>query len=291
MLRDMSTTEVGEHPLLDGLVDLAALFPPAAMPMPAALDGYLAATAGSRAALVGRFLCPASLLPELLAALDGRVDADSDVLLGLICDTGLDQVPRVVDAVCNEPRLVLALVEYPIGRAAGGVAAAIIEAVDVLPDVEGYLELPRDVGWRAALGVLADTAYGAKLRTGGATATAFPTDAEVAAFIDACVLEEVPFKCTAGLHSAVRHTDARTGFEHHGFLNLLVAASTAVQGGSRAETQRWVAERDESVLVRRLGRMDATDAVVARSFLVAFGSCDLDEPVADLVRLGLLDPA
>ena len=41
-------------------------------------------------------------------------------------------------------------------------------------------------------------------------------------WIDAALDRETPFKCTAGLHRAVRHT-GDDGFEHHGFLNVLVA--------------------------------------------------------------------
>ena len=44
---------------------------------------------------------------------------------------------------------------------------------------------------------------------------------------------ETPFKCTAGLHNAVRHRAADTGFEHHGFLNVLLATRQAFDGAGR----------------------------------------------------------
>ena len=47
------------------------------------------------------------------------------------------------------------------------------------------------------------------------------------------VARSVPFKCTAGLHQAVRHTGATTGFEHHGYLNILLATARAVGGRRR----------------------------------------------------------
>ena len=45
-----------------------------------------------------------------------------------------------------------------------------------------------------------------KFRTGGLEASAFPTAEVLAGWIDAALDRETPFKCTAGLHNAVRHT-------------------------------------------------------------------------------------
>ena len=78
----------------------------------------------------------------------------------------------------------------------------------------------------------------------------------------------VPFKCTAGLHHAVRHG------EEHGFLNIL-AATTAPAGRLEAV----LAEEDASAL--DVARAD-------RGLFVGFGSCSWREPVDDLIELGLL---
>ena len=51
-------------------------------------------------------------------------------------------------------------------------------------------------------------------------------------WIDAALDRETPFKCTAGLHRAVRHT-GDDGFEHHGFLNVLLATRRAFDGAGR----------------------------------------------------------
>jgi hypothetical protein len=210
------------------------------------------------------------------------------VALGLICDTGRDRLGAALELVASEPRLLLSLLEYPLPADAPDLAAEAQRVIDVLPPVEGYVELPRVAQWPAALAVLADSPYGAKLRTGGTTATAFPSEAEVARFLEACVLNEVPFKCTAGLHHAVRHTDAGTGFEHHGFLNVLLAVEAAAHGAGLREVENLLAERDAAELARRAERLDPTEAVIARSFFVAFGSCSFDEPVEDLLALGLI---
>jgi hypothetical protein len=300
MLRGMSTGPDGDragpagddpeslHLLLDGLVDDAGLFPPASLAMTDALEAHLRNRSGRYGPLLGRFLAPASRLPELVGVLDGRVAADDDVLLGLLCDTGLEGLTAALDIVASEPRLVLSLVEFPLPVDAPDLAAEAGRVVEALPDVEGYVEVPRVQGWREPLAVLADSAYGAKLRTGGTTAAAFPSEAEVAAFVEACVYDELPFKCTAGLHHAVRHTDPNTGFEHHGFLNVLLATHAAVQGAGLAPVEQLLAVRDGTALARRLDELDPTDMVVTRSFFVAFGSCSFDEPLDDVLSLGVI---
>lgn len=243
-------------------------------------------TAGPYAELVGRFLCPVSRVGDLRASLDGRVEGE--LVVGLVCDTGVEALPEAVAAVEADARLVLGAVEARLPADATDLAAATEDLIEWLPGTEAYVELPGSPGWPAALAVLADSPYGAKLRTGGAEAAAFPTDAEVARFVEACVVDEVPFKCTAGLHHAVRHTDPATGFEHHGFLNLLLATEAAAHGTPLDQVEHVVAERDPARLLRHLEQLDDTDAAVTRSFFVAFGSCSVDEPVADLRAWGLL---
>lgn len=57
--------------LLKGLVDDAGLFPPAWLPMDAALARF---RGSSSPMLSGRFLCPADRVEELIACLDGPID-------------------------------------------------------------------------------------------------------------------------------------------------------------------------------------------------------------------------
>ena len=274
-------------PLFEALVDTAGGFPPASLSMAAALQLHVAAVGGRHGALFGRLLCAASRVEELVEAARAELGAGDDVYVALVGDAGPAALPAALASLEAEPRLVLASVEIalPSGAADGETFAA---TVDALPDVEGYLEVPQ-IGWEPLLPLLADSPYGAKLRTGGTTADAFPTEHEVARFLEACVVEELPFKCTAGLHNAVRHRDAAAGFEHHGFLNLLLATEAATHGEPLDRVERIVAEQDGAVLARRVAAMDVTDAVVTRSFFAAYGSCSADEPVADLVTLGLLD--
>src|SRR5947207_3385670 len=81
-------------------------------------------------------------------------------------------------------------------------------------------------------------------RTGGLAAELFPTPIELAAVICACRDRGLPFKLTAGLHHAIRHTDPETGFVHHGFLNVLVGAAQAAADAEVADVGATLAGTD-----------------------------------------------
>jgi hypothetical protein len=119
---------------------------------------------------------------------------------------------------------------------------------------------------------------GAKMRCGGPTADAFPSDDDVAAFIRACREHGIPFKCTAGLHHPFRTRDEEIGVLQHGFVNLL--AATVVDDVEAAVA----APAEEFELDGGLSwRGQAIDASAARRLYTAHGSCSFDEPVEDLV--------
>jgi len=276
---------VGEVSLLfEHLVDDAALFPPGNAPMGSAVPAHLGRPEEPFAALVGPFLCPASRLAELRVTLP----EDASLDLGIIVDTGLASVAGAVAAAREDDRLRLQMVEVPV-PAGEDLAAGADIAINHVPDpARLYVELPRPAGWEAALDRLATAGRGAKLRTGGLRAELFPTTAELAAFVLACAERSMPFKCTAGLHHAVHHTDPATGFVHHGFLNLVVAATRAVTGG---DVEGALAEERADELAAEAEATTPATARAARRLFVSYGSCSIEEPVGDLVALGLLQEA
>lgn len=277
--------------LLSGLVDDAALFPPGNAPMAEAVPSHLRYREQWFAELVGPFLCPGSRLDALAAAADALTPGTS-LDIALVVDTGTGAVAEGVDRVRSDPRLSLRGVELPLRGDDLAMTAhrACVSLRDAEADDLAFVEIPRGPGWERALDVLA--AFGelrAKLRTGGVTAEAFPSEDEVAAFITACLDRELPFKLTAGLHHAVRHTgspsDPAPGFEHHGFLNALVATAVALDGGTTADAAHVLALRDAA----RLVAMAEPDRVrSARRWFTSFGTCSIEEPIDDLVALGLL---
>ena len=107
----------------------------------------------------------------------------------------------------------------------------------------------------------------------------------MAAALTACIDSGVPFKATAGLHNAVRHTDSKTEITHHGFLNLLVATARIQAGGDVHEA---LASTDGTALAEEAGALSDRAQHAARSVFASYGSCSLTDPVADLSALGLL---
>ncbi|WP_199752226.1 hypothetical protein [Actinoplanes sp. ATCC 53533] len=153
-----------------------------------------------------------------------------------------------------------------------------------------YVEVPWGAAQPGALDALAGTGAHAKLRTGGSTAAAFPTEAALAAAIAGCLDRDLAFKCTAGLHHALRHSASDTGFEHHGFLNVLLATAALLDGADTTHAAEILAERSADALADAARRLSEAHVARLRDVFRSFGTCSITEPLTDLTALGLLDP-
>ena len=259
----MATLDVtgARHALLAGLIDHAALFPPASLPIDAAIEVDRAARATPQAWMLHRFLVPASKLVELPAGFDPP--------LGVIVD--MDELPPLSAQV--------EVVEARLERAGAveGVSARVF--LEIMP------------GDDAALDAVAAAGAGAKVRCGGATPGMFPTPAELAHFVCGCSDRGLAFKATAGLHHPIRDGVA------HGFLNLLGATLLAhADGAEPRELTEVLLDEDpgafsvtgEAFTVR--GRPYGADAVAAarQRLFTGYGSCSFSEPVEDLKGLRIL---
>jgi hypothetical protein len=274
--------------LLRRLFDDASLFPPAELAMPAAIAGHARHRAAWYREMTGPFVCPDSRLPQLRAAMTA---ANVPVIeLALIVSGGAGAIAPAADAAAADPRLALRAVEV---RAAAAAVAEVVAALDAipLPAAAAYVEIPLPALTGEVLQTVADHGYRAKLRTGGTTAAAFPGEKELATCLDALASARLEFKCTAGLHHAVRHTAADTGFEHHGFLNVLLAVAAALDGASAGEIAALLAERDPGRVAAATADLTVDDAQLVRGLFTSLGTCSTDEPVADLVALGLAGPS
>ncbi|MDX6374909.1 MAG: hypothetical protein QOD98_3897 [Nocardioidaceae bacterium] len=263
-----------------GIVDDAAIFPPGDSPLHEATAAYVARTAEDGAELVGTFVLKDTDLP-LVRGFTGP--------LSVVVTGGAGQLAGPV-GLCARLGLNLAGLEIALRdpddlvRNAQRVVTALRE---VETDVPVYVELPH-VGntssWFAAADEVAAAELRLKFRTGGLEAAAFPAAHALARWIDAALDRETPFKCTAGLHNAVRHT-GEDGFEHHGFLNVLVATRMLFDGATVDEGVVVLEQRESAGLVTAARELDLAGA---RRWFTSFGSCSVAEPLADLHELGLL---
>lgn len=282
--------QVTISPLLTGLCDDAALFPPGNAPMDIAVPAHLAHERSDHAALVGPFVFPAPRLgelPAIVAAQDGVLE------LSLTVPAGTDAVPaaleqlRAIDAVT----LVAMEIGVPEGQTPDELFTALGEIASATPGVEIFVEVPRDDRRPAILAGLAGTPYSAKFRTGGIVATAYPDEAELAAAIHTVATSGVRFKATAGLHHAIRNTDPDTGFEQHGFLNVMLATHRAADGASVEEIAATLADRDGTSLAGALAGLSAEAVDALRANFRSFGTCSISDPLTELVGLGLVPQA
>lgn len=266
------------------LVDDAAIFPPGDAPLHDATAAYAARSADAGAELVGTFVLKDTDLP-LVRGFGGP--------LSVVVTGGAGQLAGPA-GLSRKLGLDLAGLEIALrdpDDLPGNVRRVVAALGEVDAEVAVYVELPAppDAGgntssWLAAADEVAAAGLRLKFRTGGLDSSAFPAAHALARWIDAALDRETPFKCTAGLHNAVRHT-GEDGFEHHGFVNVLVATRMLFDGASVDEAVVVLEQREGGVLVEAARELDLAGA---RRWFTSFGSCSVAEPWADLHTLGLV---
>jgi len=295
-------------------VDYAGLFPPAELALAQAYEEYRATLRSAHAWMLGRFIVPFSALAELAAlhrepspiGISVILDADRGSPLWL--NDLSDRLGVLADLADRDRALSIGSLEIPVPplRAARDSYGAVVSQVGALLDrfalrgIPCYVEFPRDQRWPqempGAVGSLARSRLRSKIRCGGLVAAAFPSPSEIAAHLQACAEHRVAWKATAGLHHPIAHRAPDTGFEMHGFVNLLAAASFALQGAPFEEIEAVLAERSSTAFSLSAtgldwrGRSSAQGAIerARREGFLSFGSCSVKEPIEDLLALGWL---
>lgn len=281
--------------LLDGVIDYAGLFPPAALEMRAATKEFLVHLDGEEGLLVNRFVCPAAKLAEFASVLDlFSVESQFGVT---VIGTSIDDVPEdlsLIQAFEKRQGEQVVVEGYEV-RSSPHVAESLAK-LRRMSAFDSYLEIPLGEQVSEALHLIADTeSASAKVRTGGLKPEAFPASRDLAAFIRECLDLNVPFKMTAGLHHPIRHFNEQIGVKMHGFLNVLVATALAdVHDLNVSEITEILDEEQprsfefaESTIGWRghSAGLDVIDGM--RTLFAGFGSCSVSEPMADLKQLGL----
>ncbi len=279
---------------LQAFVDDAAIFPPASTPLEQAVTEHAAHRSSDYAGLVGGFVVSDVKVADLAKLATGP----DPLAVNLVVTGGAGAIEPAVTWVGRSEGLELRAVEFALrdeedlAHNAGRLVKVVDSLGEALDDVPVFAEppIPRGIpshGWLAALDELAAREICLKFRTGGLSDDLFPTSAQLASCIEASLDRELPFKCTAGLHHAVRRRDEASGFEHQGFLNVLLATRTSLDGGGPEEVTRVLDETNGAALASRLTD-DPDVAARTRRWFTSFGSCSVLEAHEDLVELGLL---
>ena len=204
--------------LLTGIIDYAGLFPPAKLPLDVAAKNYDAYKKGEHAGMLSRFVCSASVLPGMevyasalsqgpaggwLIAVAGRSGKDMIAFLEVL-QQDLASIDTFGEALGQSAKIDVFEVKLPEAVIEGG-SESVYELVERssevfasgTPGVRAFYEIGFGTGGPEAvfetLSALkkfndkwAGARYrpaGAKIRTGGADATAIPSSNQLAFFI------------------------------------------------------------------------------------------------------------
>jgi hypothetical protein len=295
--------------LLAKSIDYAGMFPPCSLALEPALQNHASYVRSSEAWMLNTFVLPVEqfdaakeflspfdpLHPLRVAAL-GPKTAVAEAFLEAVekADTAIRSLSSNVDLI------LISHLEMFLPHDVG--LPLLEEARSIVGDLPVFWETPPDraeqtIALLTEYNSDADLAtFGYKLRTGGVTADAFPTSAQIAHALVAPATHQLPIKFTAGLHHPIRQFRDEVKTKMHGFLNVLGAAVLAAEhrwdahqtsimlddedSASFSFTEDFFAWREWKISIERLQ--------YRRKFVASFGSCSFDEPRGDLRALNLL---
>jgi hypothetical protein len=292
---------------LEEIVDYAGLFPPASLDMRRAVECYAEYAMSDDAWALGRFVVPIAHLDAFADAWAGLPPrewtggAGAWRLSALAGSDPIADIPRVQEfnarnVAVSSPRIdtLEARLTSP-----GDIARV---AYRLPKGVRLFVEIPTEDDPASLISAIAVARAGAKIRTGGVTADAFPSSRAVARFLQQCVAGHTAFKATAGLHHPVRgeyrltyavDAERATMF---GFLNVFLAAAFVRNGASHGDAVA-ILECDDARMLsfstagatwKGRSLSVAQLRAVRAEFALSFGSCSFREPLDELRGLTLL---
>ena len=290
-------------------IDYAGMFPPCSLALEAALQNQAQYVRSTDAWMLNTFVLPIEQFDaakQLLSQFDpahplrvaalGPKTANADAFL-----EALDEVDAAIRSLSSNVDLV-AMSHLEMFLPHDVDLALLKEARSIIGDLPVFWEAPPDIAEQTAA-LLAEhnsdedaATFGYKLRTGGVTADAFPTSAQIANALVTPATHQLPIKFTAGLHHPLRQFRDEVKTKMHGFLNVLGAAVLAAEHRWDAKQAATMLEDEnatsfsfgEDFFAWREWKIDVERLRYRRKFVASFGSCSFDEPRDDLRALGLL---
>jgi hypothetical protein len=296
--------------LLAKSIDYAGMFPPCSLALEPALQNHAQYARSAEAWMLNAFVLSIEqfdaakqllslfdLAHQLRVAALGPRTPSADAFLDALeaADTGIRALARYDVDLISISHLEMFLpddVDLTLLK----------EARSIVGDLPVFWEAPPERAEKA-IALLAEhnsdedaATFGYKLRTGGVTADAFPTSAQIASALVTPATHQLPIKFTAGLHHPIRQFRDEVKTKMHGFLNVLGAAVLAAEHRWDAKQTATMLEDEntasfsfgEDFFAWREWKIDVERLRYRREFAASFGSCSFDEPREDLSALRLL---
>jgi len=295
--------------LLAKSIDYAGMFPPCSLDLESAVRNQAQYVRLPDAWMLGAFVLPVEQFDaarQLLSRFDpshplrvaalGPKTADAEAFLN-----GVDKADAAIRGLSSNVDLVsISHLEMFLPHDVD--LALLDEARALLGDLPAFWEgsperTQQMIALLAEHNSDADLAtFGYKLRSGGVTADAFPTSAQIASALVTPATHQLPIKFTAGLHHPIRQFRGEVKTKMHGFLNVLGAAVlTAEHQWTAHQTSMMLEDENadsfsftDDFFMWREWKISTERLQYRRKFVASFGSCSFDEPREDLRALGLL---
>jgi len=292
--------------MLEGVIDYAGLFPPARLPLTDAVEEYLGIIHGPDKWIVDRFACPIGKLQDLAIELAEHPEEPfvPVAVIGTIqpdhkhwqkgIEHDASEMTKFVAAVENHAEIQAYEVRLPDHQH----LTQYVNDLRSFANIDLFAELPWAPEMTDSLAMLAELEIAsAKARTGGLEAADFPSNSDLAGFVQQCVHLDLTFKLTAGLHHPLPTRDEKTGARMHGFLNVLaVTALCLSEDLSLREAEELIGEASPKAfsfkgekLTWHGHKATLDDIENARTVFFSFGSCSVSEPLEGLSHIGLVE--
>jgi hypothetical protein len=295
--------------LLSKSIDYAGMFPPCRLDLESALRNQAQYVHSPDAWMLGAFVLPVEQF-EAARQLLSQFDPSHPLRVAALgpktanADAFLDAVDKVDAAIrwlsSNVDLVSISHLEMFLPHDVDLVL--LDEARAILGDLRAFWEASPEKT-QQTIALLAEhnsdadlATFGYKLRTGGVTADAFPTSAQIASALVTPATHQLPIKFTAGLHHPIRQFREEVRTKMHGFLNVLGAAVLTAEHQWTADQTSMMLEDEnadsfsftDDFFMWREWKISIERLQYRRKFVESFGSCSFDEPREDLRALGLL---
>ena len=303
--------------LFASIIDYAGLFPPAALPLPAAFENYHLYQSQKFAWILGQFILTPSHLETLsnqAELLNQASSSGKPFPISLVTKNPSEDLKRIAPALAKlSSKVRIKSIEVAIDP-----SAAISNRLPlIIKEVSGagqeqhpnlFLEIPDCPEWDDLLVPVLEAStqmvtaghsgIGFKLRCGGAPHL-IPSPKRVARVLLECSAHGIPIKFTAGLHQPFgsNPNQVTSGTITHGYLTLFFAALMANRDSTTSpqfqERIEEILQQDGSDLpqftdsgISWLGHtLTAIEIAQLRATRVtSFGSCSFVEPIDEAIK-------